>query len=126
MILSEWLVIGTIVLLLMTALMHSIMGERMLIGPLLEQGGNRVLEHNLSRMLIRFGWHVTSLMWVLLAISLYGVMFKHMSAATLLLASTGICFLCIGIFDLIFSKGRHIGWLPLTLIGAFSLLAIYF
>lgn len=122
---SQGFVIASIIMLLATALLHSIMGEKLLISPLLRLKGNRVLESNLARMLLRFCWHLISLMWIVLAIGLYSVTFKPQSASVLILLSTGWCFLAIGIFDLIFSKGRHMGWPFLTLIGVFSLMAVY-
>ena len=123
---SELLVIGSIILLPITGLIHSIAGERLLIQPLFKHRGNRVLDNDLARLIIRFAWHITSLMWVLLAIVLYSVVFLERPPRNIILMSVGVCFLVIGVFDLVASKGRHVGWPPLTLIGVFALLSVYF
>lgn len=121
----HWMVSGAIVCLVAVSLMHSYYGERMLIGPLLKHKGNRLLEHPLGRMLLRFAWHITSIAWLVLAFILYTMAFTNARLDAAILSSIGASFLAMGVFDLIVSRGKHMGWPILTLIGVFALLARY-
>lgn len=123
MIMSELMVWACIILLLVTSLLHSVAGELMLINPLLKDRENHILKHGLARLLIRFVWHVASIMWVLLAVILYSVFIAKPASLEAILTGIGISFALIGLFDLIVSKGRHIGWPFLTAIGVTALLA---
>lgn len=120
----QWLVIASMVALLATALAHSLAGEIYLLRPLFRHGGNRVLDSQLARMVLRFAWHVTSLAWIVLAVILYAVAFNEAHLRTVILASVGASFVFAGVFDLIASRGRHIGWPLLLLTGVFALAAL--
>lgn len=120
---SELMVWACIILLLVTSLLHSVVGELMLINPLLKDRENHILKHSLARLLIRFVWHIATIMWVLLAVILYSVFITKPASLDPILIGIGISFVLIGVFDLIVSKGRHIGWPFLTLIGVTALLA---
>lgn len=109
----------------LAAIVHSFFGEKLLIGPLLAKRGNSVLEHELARMLIRFAWHVTSLMWIIMAIILYALSFSPKDLPAVIFVSFGVGFLTVGIFDLIASRAKHIGWPVLTAIGGFCLGAYF-
>ena len=122
MTLTEICVIATIILLIITALIHSIAGERLLLQPLLKARGNRVLEHDLARMLLRYVWHLTSLVWLLIAMLLCFMTFTPERALSLSLLSTAAVFIPVGLFDLIASRGRHVGWPFLMLIGVVPLI----
>src|SRR6516164_5605640 len=45
---------------------HSLLGERYLIGPILAEAalGASMLRSGLSRRVLRFAWHLTSLSWI--------------------------------------------------------------
>ena len=110
-----------------TALVHSIAGEQRLIGPLLASDNGALadpLAHPLARQVARFAWHWTSVLWLLvggfLALSAYG----HIESYGLLLA-VGISHVAMGIADAFLTRGQHIGWPLITIIGVLTLLAIY-
>src|SRR5690606_26428400 len=103
---------------------HSVGGEIYLLRPLFKHRGNRVLDSHLARMILRFAWHVTSVAWIVLAVILYAVAFNEAHLRTVVLASVGASFVFAGLFDLVASKGRHIGWPLLLLTGVFALAAL--
>lgn len=119
----DYLIIAAIAFLLITALLHSIAGEHFLIKPMFKYRGNRVLENELARLVLRFAWHLTSVLWFLLAAILYLLAFdaEHLSVG--ILFYTGVAFVGIGLFDLIASRGRHIGWPSLLAVGVCTLSA---
>ena len=122
----DWMITACIASLLATAFVHSFAGEKILLKPLFKYRGNRLLENELARMVLRFGWHITSLMWVLLAYILFSLNFEPEKLKSVILISIGLCFLTIGLFDLFASKGKHIGWPLLCMVGIFALLAEFF
>lgn len=120
----EWLIVASIAGLVATSLVHSLGGEIWLLRPLFKHRGNRVLDHPLARMVLRFAWHVTSVSWLLLAIILYALAFDEPHLRTVILGGVGLSFTAVGVFDLFASRGRHIGWPLLLLTGLFALAAL--
>ena len=88
--------------------------------------GNRVLDHQLARMVLQFAWHLTSVTWIVLAVILYALAFDEPRLQTVILGSVGLSFAAVGLFDLVVSRGRHIGWPPLLLTGVFALAAMFY
>jgi len=104
-----------IVSLLATALVHSLLGERRLIGPLLlERHGP--LADDLGRLLLRG--------FLVIAAALWSSLGANDRSATALLAATAIGIGGAGLVDAFASHGRHIGWPMLVLIGAFAATAL--
>jgi len=123
MTLAQGFISAAIIALVIVSFLHSYFGEKLLIAPMFKRRGNAVLENDLARKVMRFAWHATSVMWVMMAVVLYPVGFEPADLSTTILLTFGIGFLLIGLFDLIASRGRHIGWPVLTAIGAFLLAA---
>ncbi len=110
-------------MLVLTAAVHSVLGERRLIGPLLLlQDG--VLAFPLARFLVRTVWHVMSLTFVIIAIGLIASLSRPELAATALLWGTAIGIGGAGLYDAVGSRGQHIGWPMLVLTAIFALLAL--
>lgn len=103
--------------LMLTALVHSIGGEIFLLRPMFKHRGNRVLDHSLARMVLRFAWHITSVFWLVLAVILYVLAFSNQHLDTAILFTVGGTFAAVDVFDLFASRGRHIGWPLLLAIG---------
>jgi hypothetical protein len=103
-------------LLVMTMCVHSAMGQRRLVRPLLDQGVG-VMQHPLARFIVPFAWHLTSGIGLVIAAILFAWAWAPEQAKTVGLATTGIVFTASGLLDAVGSKGKHIGWAPLTLIG---------
>ncbi len=104
------------VLMTATAIIHAWLGEVKLIGPML-RARDGVLRHQLSRTIIRYAWHVTSLLMLA-------------SAATILwpgvpgglVRMVGGVWLVLGLVSLVATRGRHVGWPVLTGAGIAALL----
>ncbi len=116
-----WIASVTMVL---TAVTHSIFGERRLIIPLLalNQG---VMARQLSRDVMRLAWHGTSILMVALAYVLaYQALYPEFAQHPVVMA-IGIAMTGFGLLDAIISKGRHIGWPLLTLAGVCALASLF-
>ena len=109
----------TAAVLVVTMLIHSILGQRRLIRPLLDQDAG-IMQRPLARFLVPFAWHFTSLLGLIVAAILLAWAWAPEHALTIGLASTGTIFTLIGIFDAIASRGEHVGWPFLTAIGLLS------
>ncbi|GAA6152962.1 hypothetical protein [Pseudoteredinibacter isoporae] len=121
----DYLIIAAIAFLIITALLHSIAGEHFLIKPMFKYRGNKVLENEFARLILRFAWHLTSVLWFLLAVILYLLAFDIDNLNHGILLYTGLAFIGIGVFDLIASRGKHIGWPSLLAIGVCTLSASF-
>ena len=115
----------TIAALLIVATMcvHSMLGQRRLIRPLLDEG-HGVMQRPLARFIVPFAWHLTSFIGLVAAAILFAWAWAPDQARSIGLAMTGAVFTARGIWDAIGSKGQHVGWPPLTLIGLLSLVAL--
>jgi|SRR5271166_186269 len=120
---SDWLLYIAAGLLGITGALHSLLGERRLIAPLLSRREG-ILDSELARFIIRFAWHLTSLTWAVLALVLIQLAHDAVTARWWAAASTGAAFTGFGLFDLIYSRGRHLGWPLLTGIGIAALLSL--
>lgn len=102
------------------ALLHSLLGYRRLILPLLQSRAGPLADP-LSRRIVRFAWHATS---VLMLISAMAVAWPGVPAR--LNAAIGAAWLATGLFNAVYTQGRHIAWPALSgagilaLIGAFA------
>ena len=116
----------TIASLLIVATMgvHSMLGQRRLIRPLLDEG-HGVMQRPLARFVVPFAWHMTSCIGLIVAAILLAWAWAPDQARTIGLAVTGIVFTANGIADAVGSNGKHIGWAPLTLIGLFAFAALF-
>lgn len=110
-------------LLAMTMCVHSVMGQRRLVRPLLDEGAG-VMRHPLARFIVPFAWHLTSGIGMVLAAILFAWAWAPDQARTVSLAMAGVVFTASGIIDAVGSRGKHIGWPPLTLVGLGTLIAL--
>ena len=112
------------VLLAMTMVVHSVIGQRRLIRPLLDEKSG-VMKHALARFITPFAWHLTSGIGLVLAAILFAWAWAPDRALAIGLAATGIIFTAAGLIDAVGSRARHIGWAPLTLVGLSALAALF-
>ncbi len=103
------------VLMTLTAIVHSMLGEKRLIGPLLKLD-SEVTNRPLARKVLRFAWHFTSILMVLSALLVIWP-----GTPVELVQVTGATWLAVGIFDAIYSQGKHVGWPFLALAGLLAL-----
>ena len=104
------------------ALAHSVIGERALIRPLLAEKAG-VLENPVYAKVTRLAWHWTSLLWLLAAAVLALAAYGEIAASWLVLA-IGIGHLAFGLFDLAWTKGRHVTGAPIAVVGLLACLAV--
>jgi hypothetical protein len=104
-----------------TALIHSYFGEKRLIAPVIN-AGHGVMVHPLAKQVMRFAWHWTSALWVLIAAYL-ALSAQGTFVYPPLVIGIGLVHLVAGILDGVFTRGKHIGWPPITLIGVLVLVA---
>ena len=98
------------------AFVHALVGERRLIGPLLAMNSG-IMAVPLARQVMRFAWHMTSVLMVLC-----GAVVAWPAIDPPLIAIIGAAWLAAGLFDAVLTRGRHIGWPFLTAAGVFALL----
>jgi hypothetical protein len=111
-------------IMVVTAVTHSIFGERRLIIPLreLNQG---VMARQISRDVMRLAWHGTSILMVALA---YVLAYQAQNPATAqrpVVWAIGLAMTGFGLLDAIISKGRHVGWPLLTAAGVCALVSLF-
>jgi len=110
-------------LLAMTMCVHSVIGQRRLIRPLLDNDAG-VMGHPIARFIVPFAWHLTSGIGLVLAAVLLAWAWAPDQARTIGLTATGIVFTASGLINAVGTRGRHIGWGPLTLIGLSAFAAL--
>lgn len=108
---------------LITMLIHSIVGEKRLIGPLVNSGDG-VMQTDLAKQVIRFAWHFTTILGLIAVYVLFDAAQNFPLVDKPLLALTGAVFLVAGLYDAIATRGKHIGWPFLAGIGLLTLIAI--
>ncbi|KAF0106041.1 MAG: hypothetical protein FD163_1075 [Hyphomonadaceae bacterium] len=113
------------VLIVFTAGLHSIFGEKRLITPLLASD-LELVKHEVRRPVIRFAWHMTSLLWLILAYFLVKTGASGINGNADLVVMIGILHIGAGLYDGVVTKWKHVGWAPITLIGVFCMLGVYF
>lgn len=103
-------------LMAITALIHSVAGERQLIVPLLASGLDGVVSTQ-GRKVLRAAWHLTSVFMLSNAI----VVIWPDSPGGLIRVIGGF-WLLTGLFSLVSSRGRHVGWPTLSAAGVAALI----
>ena len=101
----------------LTALAHSIVGEKRLIGPLLTRDIDLLSGYRAS--LVRFAWHFTSLLMIVTALVV-----AWPGTPVPLIQITGAVWLLAGLFDAVLTRGKHIGWPLLSVAGIMALLGV--
>ena len=112
-------------LIVVTMVVHSMLGQRRIVRPLLDHGSG-IMQKPLARFIVPFAWHLTSFIGLIVAAILLAWAWTPGQAVTIGLAATGVVFTVSGIWDAIGSKGQHVGWPPLTLIGLSAFAAMAF
>ena len=103
------------IIMVATALAHSVMGEKRLIAPLLARNIDLLAGYRAA--LMRFAWHYTSVLMIVTA-----ALVAWPDAPVLLIQITGAAWLFAGVFDAIVTRGKHIGWPLLSLAGILALM----
>lgn len=107
-----------------TGLIHSVQGEQRLITPLLASDAP-IMQSPLARQLTRFAWHWTTALWFMVAAVLALSAHEQIDNHILLVAIGGL-HVVMGLADAILTRGQHIGWPLITLIGGLTLFATFY
>ncbi|MEL7024248.1 MAG: hypothetical protein AAGL69_10915 [Pseudomonadota bacterium] len=83
------------------------------------------MANDLARQILRFAWHWTSALWILVGAYLV-LAAQDLPQHALLVRVIGLVHLAAGLLDGYFTRGRHIGWPPITLIGVFALIGSFY
>lgn len=114
------------VLLALTAIVHSLLGERFILRrlaklenlPRLPLGGREMM-----KPILRFAWHITSFFMLGFAV-LLALMAADAFSAQRIATVIGITFLACAVFSAVASKGRHLSWAVFLLVSGACLHAI--
>ena len=107
-------------------IVHSWLGERRIIGPLLSLEMRTGILHSIFvRNVLRFAWHLTSLAWWGFAAILAAMATMPINdAARMVLWIVALIFIATGLTTLVTSRGRHLAWPVFMAIGGLSLAPI--
>jgi hypothetical protein len=105
-------------LMVATAFTHSALGEKRLIGPLLRRDIDLLSGYRAN--LVRFAWHFTSLLMIVTA-----CVVAWSKTPAPVIAITGAVWLAAGVFDAVLTRGKHVGWPPLSAAGILALLGAW-
>jgi uncharacterized membrane protein HdeD (DUF308 family) len=95
----------------LTAVVHSVLGEVRLIRPLMKQRDG-MLQHDLARRLLRGSWHFLGILMVGC-----GIVIAFPQTPDMIVMLIGVTWLAAGIVDVIYTRGKHVGWPLLVLAG---------
>jgi hypothetical protein len=103
---------------LVTAVVHSVLGERGILIPLFRRGGlPKILgSESLTRQTLRFTWHLVSVAWWGFAALLLIVAGDQGSKSTVLHVISATA-LCSAALTAVATRGRHLGWLALLAVA---------
>ena len=108
------------VVVVLTIVAHSYLGEKRLIGPILAVD-SPITQAPLARAVIRFAWHFTSLLGLVVAMLLWRSGSRPEAADPVVVAATGFVLLGSGLIDAVWSRFRHVGWPMLAAAGLLTL-----
>lgn len=107
-------------LLIMIGLVHSLLGERLIIGPLCAADWPKLrLPPAFARRVLRFAWHVTTVSWLGAGLGLVWSAFGAVPVVELVAATA----LATGALILFASRGAHLAWPVFLAVGILLLQA---
>ncbi len=108
---DTWLVASGLLLAVIAAI-HSALGERAILGPLLAYPHSEgpLAENRRVRKILRGAWHVTSVTWLGTGAMVFALAFTPLDqGARVVITLAVIIYGAIGLYLLVAFKGRHIG-----------------
>lgn len=105
------------------AAIHSVLGERMIIGPILMQDARESpLKSAFKQKVLRNAWHLQSLGWCGMGLAISAFAFAPLTReAMIVLGLLGLTFIAHGIIVLAIGRGRHHAWIAFLAIGALAI-----
>jgi len=109
-------------------LIHSLLGEKFIVMPLLESDNLPALQGSVeyTKKVIRVAWHLTSIAWVGFGAIMYVLSAQNETLHRDILLIISAMFLVSGILSGYFSNGQHLSWVFFGAIaGLTSYVALY-
>ena len=104
------------------ALIHSILGEKLIIKPILKLTLPKILgSESLTKQTVRFAWHLTTLTALGFAAILFYYSFNPVNSVTtntLKIVAAGL--FTAALISAVTTRGRHFSWWAFLLIGIFT------
>ena len=100
------------VLLVLVGLFHSVLGGQRLIAPIVAHEDLPIIlgSRTMSRVTLKAGWHLLTVMWFALAAILVLDQLAVAQFRQLTLGVLGGTFVFCGVMALILSRGKHLSW----------------
>ena len=100
------------ILLVLVGLFHTVLGGKHLIAPILKQAQMPSIlgSREMSRVTLRAGWHLLTVMWFALASVLILETMQVSDYRTLARWVLGGTFVFCGVMAVILSRGKHLSW----------------
>lgn len=110
------------VLAFLLGLAHSLLGERYILVRLFRRDNLPKLfgDTQFTTQTLRFAWHITTILWWGFAVMLWQVSAGQISTAVTL-NIIGYTSIAGGLLPLVITRGRHLSWLVLFIIGGIAL-----
>ena len=112
-------------ILTLTALAHSVLGERYILRRLFRRADLPQLFGSdwFTRRTLRFAWHLTSIAWLGGAALLVALGSVRAPERALPLAVLAVTFAAHAVLTALASRGRHLAWITFASVAALSWLA---
>ncbi len=107
---------------------HSWLGERRLIGPLLslEHRSGMLASSIFARNILRFAWHLTTLTWWGIAAILVALSLSPLDeTGRAILVIVAVTFGLLGTVTFVAGSGRHLAWIVFLMIAGLSLVPLF-
>ena len=110
------------ILLFLLGLAHSVLGERYILVRLFRRGNLPKLFGGtaFTERTLRFAWHLTTVLWWGFSALLWQAASDHMTQAQVLQV-IGYSSLAAAVLPLVITRGRHLSWLALMIVGGIAL-----
>jgi len=120
---SALLYLGSIML-VGIALFHGVMGQKILISPLLRQRAG-MMDETMPRTMIQFGWQVGTVLTLLAALYLFLVASGDTGGSMTMIFAIGLAFVGMGLANALLTRLKHPGGFLLTATGLVILTSLY-
>lgn len=110
------------ILLFSLGLAHSVLGERFILTRLFRRDNIPKLfgGDEFTKRTLRFAWHITTVAWWGLASLLWQAGSGVLTQQTALVV-IGVTIVLSGVLPLVITRGRHLSWVVLFLVGGLAL-----
>jgi|APSaa5957512535_1039671.scaffolds.fasta_scaffold71483_3 hypothetical protein len=100
------------VIIIVTAIIHSVVGEKLIISPTLKLDLPQIFKSDfLTKRTLRFAWHITSIVWIALAGIILTIAQNPLDTTGIFIIKIiSLTFLMSGLISLVGAHGKHFSW----------------